>query len=148
VLKFLQKTVLQRKEEDYLRLQFALKGDLKYRAGPDKIRLIGGSVNAIWAPGRESYGTFLKNQEYILFNTLYTPDLVRQLIPGFPEKQVLPEPRTNLIEKEWNDTIQKILEAPYDEDTRRFFFENRVRDILLFLLLRPGAGIRYEGINY
>jgi AraC-like DNA-binding protein len=146
-LKLLQKTVLQRKEEDCLRLQFVLKGNLKYRAGTEKIKLTGGSVNAVWAPGRDSLGTFLKNTEYNLFQVLYAPGLVQQLLPDFPQKSVLPERKSNLIEGEWNEAIQKILEAPYDEETLHFFYENRVRDILWFFLLRPGGGIRYEGVT-
>jgi AraC-like DNA-binding protein len=147
VCEFSKKAVLQRREEEYLRLQFVLKGDLKYRAGTEKIKLTLGSVNALWAPGRDSFGSFLKGTEYILFQVLYAPQLVKQLLPDFPYRSVLPEHKSNLIEGEWNDAIQKILEAPYDEETLHFFYENRVRDILWFFLLRPGGGIRYEGVT-
>jgi AraC-like DNA-binding protein len=147
VLRLLQKTVLQRKEEDFLRLQFIFKGDLKYRAGTEKIKIAGGSVNAIWAPGRNSFGSFLKNTEYVLFQVLYSPGLVQQLLPEFPKKSILPERKFNLIEGEWSEAIQKILEAPYDEEMLHFFYENRIRDILWFFLLRPGGGIRYEGVT-
>lgn len=147
VFQFLEKTVLHWTEESSLRLRFALEGGVRYKRNGKSFHLRAGMVNVVWAPGEESYATFSKGREYVLFHMLYAPDLVRQLLPQFPFKGVPSESMMMPVGKEWNDTIQSILDAPYDGDLLEFFMENKIREILFFLLLRPGFGIRYEGIS-
>jgi len=148
IFRFLKKMVLQWKEEATLCIRFVLQGDLSYRGDGKKFQVKAGSVNILWAPRRETFTTLLRNEEYVLFNLHYAPALVQQLLPSFPTKGIFPEHKSSPIEMEWNKTINEILDAPYDdEETLRFYFENKVREILLFLLLQPGAGIRYEGLT-
>lgn len=146
VIQVIKKLVVGWKEEGWLRFQFLQQGKLRYQGENKKFRIHPGSVNMVFAPGRESFASFSKGKEYILFHTLYAPELVRELMPAFPAG-ILDEKSTIPTEMEWADTIRKILDAPYDEATLCFFFENRVRDILLFLLLRPGSGLRFEGVT-
>jgi AraC-like DNA-binding protein len=147
VFRFFKKMVMQWTEEAALRIRFVLQGNLHYKGEGKNFRINRGMVGIIWAPGRETYATFSKNEEYILFQMQYAPALVRELWPLFPDVARPDERKTFAIEKEWNQTINSVLDAPFAEDTLRFHFENKVREILLFLLVRPGSGMRYEGIT-
>jgi AraC-like DNA-binding protein len=147
VFRFLKKIVLHWKEEAALCIRFVLQGDFKYKGENKNYKVREGAVNLCWAPERETYARCSANQEYIIFQFQYAPSLVQELHPRFPETSIPSEHKSSPIEKEWNKTINEILDAPYDDEMLRFFFETRVRDILLFLMLQPGAGIRYEGLT-
>lgn len=144
---FAKKTILRWQEEPMLRIHFALQGDLELNTSKGKVRLLAGTVNAAWSEVQESEATFKKKQKCLLFQALYKPALVQQLNPDFPNDQLTNQKLVTPIAKEWLDAIHQILECPYDAETRQFYYENRVRDILLFVMLRPGSGIRYEGLT-
>jgi AraC-like DNA-binding protein len=146
VLKCIRKTLLYWIEEPWLRLQFCIQGTIRYQFQGGSIRLSEGRFNTVWASGRESSATFFPGREYVLFHVLYGPELVRQVLPEFPGS-LPPETATGPIEKEWNSMIAQILDAPYDEDTRRFYFENRAGDILLFRLFKPDTRILSEDLT-
>lgn len=147
VFHFLKKTVLHWKEDASLRVRFLLQGHLLIGDKEKRAKIKAGTINTIWAPGRKTYASFSKNSEYVLFHALYAPEIVRQLLPGFPKTNVPPETKTVPIQQEWNEIIEEVLDAPYDAETLHFFFENKVREILFFLLQRPGLGIQYAGLT-
>lgn len=147
VIRFLKKIIVHWREEAALYVRFMVQGDFKYKAEGNRFKIRARNVNLCWAPGRESFASFAGNQEYIIFQLQYAPELVRQLLPYFPAGSIPNESKSTPIDNEWNKTLYEIMEAPYDGETLRFYFENRVRDILLYLLLQPGAGIRYEGLT-
>ena len=144
---FAKKTLLRWQEEPVLRIQFALEGDVGLSTSHHKFRLLAGTVNAAWSEIRESEAAFRRKQKCLLFQAMYNPKLVQQFNPDFPNVQLTSNKLVTPIAKEWLDTIYQILECPYDAETRRFYYENRVRDILLYVMLRPGSGVRYEGLT-
>ena len=147
IFEFTRKTSLQWKEEAMFRIQFALQGKIHYQYDKGKVKLKAGTVNTIWAPGRTTEALFAKRVRYQIFHILYEPNMVQQLLPQFPTNQVPSEKVITPIESEWLSIVHQILQAPYETSTRLFYYENRVRDILLALLLRSGSGIRYEGLT-
>lgn len=137
VTNFLQKIKLSWKEEPLLRLQYVLEGGLQYRGTEAKvIKMRAGEANAVWAPGRETVAD-MKKGKFEIFQIAFRPELVQALLPGFPELTVLPpETAKQSIGEDRNKDIFKILDAAYDGNTRRFFYDVRIREHL-FWFLRP-----------
>lgn len=146
VFRFFKKMILHWTQEAAICFRFVLQGHLKYRGDDKKFYIRSGRVNMSWAPGRQNYAIVARGEEYIILNLHYSPLLVSQLLPRFPAG-LAPEQSSTLIERQWQDTINELMDAPYGEGTLRFFFENKVRDILLFLLSQPGTGERFEGLT-
>ncbi|MBE7170530.1 MAG: helix-turn-helix transcriptional regulator [Williamsia sp.] len=144
---FSGETELRWRQSPMLQTQFALQGKFVHQTSLRKTHMRAGTMNSFWPSDPLNTIVFSKNTKCQLFQILYKPDFVKQLIPGFPNTGKPDEKNTSPIEKEWMDTIHQILDCPYDAETRNFFYENRVRDVLLYAMLRPGAGIRYEGLS-
>jgi AraC-like DNA-binding protein len=85
---------------------------------------------------------FEKNLEYRTLDIFYSPELVEELIPYFPElKQVLTGPPQAVIpgKKCWmlpsmSEITTQILNCPYDEASCRFYFDLKVRELLYQML--------------
>ncbi|TMI92050.1 MAG: helix-turn-helix domain-containing protein [Bacteroidetes bacterium] len=81
---------------------------------------------------------FEKNTEYRTLDIFYSPQLVEELIPYFPElKQILIESTSSVLpgKKCWmlpsmSEITVQILNCPYDEATCRFYFDLKVRELL------------------
>lgn len=141
VCDFVEKIKLFWQEEPLLRLQYVLNGRLHYKGTDEKkwIRVRPGQANLVWAPGRETTADFAKGKVEILQIALQ-PELVRELLPGFPKVTNIPnENLRQWIGKERQKDIYELLNVPYTEDVRRFFYGIKVREHLLkFLLPTPG----------
>ncbi|MGZ3838187.1 MAG: helix-turn-helix domain-containing protein [Flavisolibacter sp.] len=146
VFRFPKRIVLQWTEEHTLRFRFVLQGNVQFRGEEKKYKVREGAVNMLWAPGRRTYATVRGGEEYIILHVEYTRGLARQLLPRFPEG-LSPEQKSTPIEKKWQDAIHEMMEAPYEGRPLGFFFENRVRDVLLYVLSQPGTGNRFEGLT-
>lgn len=85
---------------------------------------------------------FEKNEEFKILDIFYSPKLLQELVPYFPElKQLLKDcPNTVLGNKGiWSaptmiEIINQILNCPYNETTRQFYYDIKVRELLYQLL--------------
>jgi AraC-like DNA-binding protein len=86
---------------------------------------------------------FDKGVEFEIFDVYYSPSLIELLVPCFPQLALLGKSSVvgNLefniqsIAPQIKEVIHQILNCPYDDDTRKFYFEIKVRE-LLFQVLR------------
>ncbi len=85
---------------------------------------------------------FEKNEDFRIIDFFYSPKLLEELVPFFPElKALLKEsPQTILNGKGgWaipsiKEITNQILDCPYDETTRQFYYDLKVRELLYQLL--------------
>jgi len=84
---------------------------------------------------------FDKNDEFRALDFFYSPKLLEELFPFFPElKSLLELPGTILAGKaRWalpsmKEITNQILNCPYDEATRQFYFDLKVRELLFQIL--------------
>ena len=81
---------------------------------------------------------FGKNEDFSTIDFFYSPKLLQELVPFFPElQQLLQEsPQTILNGKGgWSipsmkEITNQILDCPYDENTRQFYYDLKVRELL------------------
>ena len=84
---------------------------------------------------------FEKNIEYTAINLFYSPKLLQELLPFFPElKDVLSSGSIMISAKAcWTlpsmkEIINQLLNCPYDVTTRQFYFDLKVRELLYQML--------------
>lgn len=85
---------------------------------------------------------FRKDEDFSTIDFFYSPKLLQELVPFFPElQQLLKEsPQTILSGKGgWSlpsmkEITNQILNCPYDETTRQFYYDIKVRELLYQLL--------------
>jgi len=85
---------------------------------------------------------FEKNEDFRTIDFFYSPKLLQELVPFFPELQQLLQrsPQTILNGKGgWSipsmkEITNQILDCPYDEATRQFYYDLKVRELLYHLL--------------
>lgn len=85
---------------------------------------------------------FEKGSEFRALDLFYSPQLLEELLPFFPELKnvLLSSPGILLPGKPcWslpsmNEVINQLINCPYDEATRRFYFDLKVRELLYQLL--------------
>lgn len=84
---------------------------------------------------------FEKGTEYRALDIFYSPKLLEELLPFFPElKNILSSPSPALLGKiGWSlpsmkEITHQILNCPYDESTRQFYFDLKVRELLYQIL--------------
>ncbi len=85
---------------------------------------------------------FEKNNEFRALDIFYSPKLLEELLPYFPElKEVLLTNPSILLPAKpcWTlpsmkEITAQILDCPYDDSTRQFYFDLKVRELLYQLL--------------
>ena len=103
-----------------------------------KIHLRQDQYSCFFTEATSCKAKFEKNIEYRTLDIFYTPQLVGELIPYFPElKQILIESTSAVLpgKKCWmlpsmSEITIEILNCPYDEATCRFYFDLKVRELL------------------
>jgi AraC-like DNA-binding protein len=132
VTNFLQKIKLFWNEQPVLRLQYVLDGKLRYKIKRNKsIQLNSGQLNGVWQPGRVTEA-HLEKGKFEIFQFAVQPEFVQELIPHFPQAKAFPsETARQWIGEERQKDIYEILNAPYTDFARRFFYETKVREHLL-----------------
>lgn len=83
-----------------------------------------------------------KTNEFRALDLFYSPKMLKELLPFFPElKRVLLSSTAVLLPGNpvWNlpstkEIINQILNCPYDKETRQFYYDLKVREILYQLL--------------
>jgi AraC-like DNA-binding protein len=96
----------------------------------------------LWADSANCNCRFEKDIEYRTLDVFYSPELLQQLTFFFPELQdLMKDVKTKLlvsnpcfITPEMRDIIRQILECPFDETTRQFYFDLKVREYLYVML--------------
>jgi len=86
--------------------------------------------------------TFEKNNEFRALDFFYSPKLLEELFPFFPELKTISQllPGTILPGNvRWalpsmKEITNQILNCPYDEATRQFYFDLKVRELLFQIL--------------
>lgn len=132
---------------DALQAHVLLKNDLRYDiTGVGPMTLKEGQFNIIHSRTTGATIHFEKGNEYRTFNTYYSSDILVQLFPFFPSLQdfVSQSPgNTSLLfdNPGWAniqviDIITSLLHCPYDETLRRFYFDNKVKELLFLLLIQ------------
>ena len=97
---------------------------------------------------------FEKANEFRALDVFYSPKLLEKLLPFFPElKNVLLSSSGILLPGKpcWSlpsmkEIINQILHCPYDEATRQFYFDLKVRELLYQLL--ENAFKRKQAVQY
>lgn len=85
---------------------------------------------------------FDKNEDFRIIDFFYSPKLLEELVPFFPDLGLLLQgsPQTILNGKGgWSipsmkEIMNQILDCPYDEKTRQFYYDIKVRELLYQLL--------------
>ena len=120
-----------------------LKGNVRHSVkGTGRINLREGEFTMLWAENANCSCIFEKKLEYRTLDIFYSPRLYQQLLPFFPELKNLgrddhPKPLVNnpcFITPVMADITRQILECPFDETTRQFYFDLKVREYLLMML--------------
>jgi AraC-like DNA-binding protein len=120
-----------------------LKGNLHHKIkGTGRIHLREGEFTMLWAESADCYCRFEKDTEYRTLDIFYSPELLQQLTFFFPElKDLMKDAKAKLLIKNpcfvtpaMQDIIRQILECPFDETTRQFYFDLKVREYLYVML--------------
>ncbi len=149
IYNFLRKMTLIFKEEKIgIIAKYALKGNVNLRtANKDKFHLREGQFVLLGGADDEETILFDKENEYKLLNTAYSVDALRKPVTAFPSLKefisntssrkgslMLHQPRFG--SPEMTEIIYDLLKCPYDENPRRLYFENKVKDYLFELLVQ------------
>jgi AraC-like DNA-binding protein len=122
---------------------FQLKSGLRKELSPvGKLHIRQDQYSCFFSGLAECKAKFERNKEYQTIDIFYTPQLLEQLLPFFPELKdvlakdfstVLPENKCWMLPS-MNEIISQILSCPYDEATCSFYFDLKVRELLYQVL--------------
>lgn len=143
VADFFQKVKLTWEEGPWLRLQYVLSGVLKYKGDSGRnVKIKAGQYNAIWSPGRHTTGEFTTGR-FEMLQLTFKPELVRELLPGFPDTGILPtENKVHWLGEEMAK-VRSLLDLVHEGEARRFLYETRIRE-QLFACLSPLAYQKFD----
>jgi AraC-like DNA-binding protein len=145
---FVQKLTLTQNEETHnLQILLALKNELKQKIKSiDDSRLKQGQFTSFYTPRTQIKTLFKKEKEYYVFHTHYSMPLIEQLVATFPfladhVKSAAAQKPFTISNSKWappqmQEIVQNILHCPYDENLRRFYFENKVKEFLFLMLVQ------------
>lgn len=144
VFRFLETLTLESiSKKEGIHSRILLKGDLRHKIkGTGRIHLREGEFTMLWAGSADCRCRFEKDEEYRTLDIFYSPLLLQQFISFFPELKYLEQedqPRQLVnnpcfITPAMQDIIRQILECPFDETTRQFYFDLKVREYLYVML--------------
>jgi len=112
--------------------------------GVGEIYIREGQFSLLKASSQEITSAFEKNNQYMCFDAFFSPSLLNELLPLFPEAQGhLGSSESNLLiqpprraGREIRELVQAILKCDYEEKLREYFFESKIKDLLFQFLLR------------
>lgn len=120
-----------------------LKGNLSHKIkGAGKIFLREGEFTMLWADEANCHCKFEKDKEYSTFDVFYAPEFFEELTTLFPELQHIIQSSKviNIVKNPafitpvMRDIVRQILQFPFDESTRQFYFDLKVREYLYVML--------------
>src|ERR1700730_1759931 len=153
IFHFIQRLTLRGHcEHENFPSRLLLKNDLRHKVTEvGNIHLREGQFTLLYSPKAVCDSTFEKNQEYFTFDTTYSVELLAELIPAFPSLheflgKVTEGKPAMLVKEKWAspeilDLVHSILHCPYDQNLRRFYFDNKIREYLFLQLVQ---GFRQE----
>ncbi|HEY2721860.1 MAG TPA: AraC family transcriptional regulator [Chitinophagaceae bacterium] len=85
---------------------------------------------------------FEKNIEYSAIDIFYSPKLLQELLPFFPELKTVLDATSGIVIRDktcWSlpamkEITNQLLNCPYDESTIQFYFDLKVRELLFQIL--------------
>lgn len=97
-----------------------------------------------FTPPTDCSAVFEKNKEFRALDFFYSPQLLDQLVPFFPElTSIFDSPTGSILPGRacWllpsmSEITNQILNCPFDEATREFYFDLKVRELLYQILER------------
>lgn len=121
---------------------FMLKNGIRKEIdGIGKLHLRQDQYSCLYTEPTACRAKFERNQEYKAIDIFYSPKLLDELLPFFPDlKSVVEKEGAVLKEKTcWSLPVMKeiasqILNCPFDKSTRRFYFDIKVRELLYQIL--------------
>ncbi|MFL5787337.1 MAG: helix-turn-helix transcriptional regulator [Flavisolibacter sp.] len=138
VLKLLQKMIFQFREGNWLRVLFAMEGEIHCKMRSSHFQLLPLQYQFIWAPGQEQCFTFKKGRQYQIFSLRLEADWVQKLLPEFPHGNFPQRKRKGWALPQQQQSIRDILSASYPSYGQSFFIETKIRE-LIFSLLIPSS---------
>ena len=134
---------------------FMLKGSARKKFDTlGRMHLRQDQYSAFYTKEDDCTADFEKNTEFRLFDVFYSPMLLAELSPYFPEvKKMLAGEDSSLTHRpcrmlpSMREITQQILNCPYEDDTRQFYFDLKVRE-LLFQILRNAFRERKSAIRF
>lgn len=151
VFNFLKKiSLLFKDEKTGLRSRLALKNSTIIKTETkDKLQIKEGQFLLLSGELTGNTIFFEKDREYRFFDTAYSVDLLNRLVASFPllKDLIAPDHSKNhgpdtkhhrFASASMINTAYDILKCPYEENLRKFYFENKVRDYLFELLVQSG----------
>jgi AraC-like DNA-binding protein len=83
-----------------------------------------------------------KESEFRILDVFYSPELIQELVPLFPELQYISDEQSSKLVNErtcWSlpsmiEITHEILNCPFDSGTSRLYFDVKVRELLYHLL--------------
>jgi AraC-like DNA-binding protein len=154
--KFSESFALIGKMEDTgLQTSVSLKGDFHHRIkGVGHIHLLENQFAMLYAPNMEGASEYHSGIEFQSFDTQYTPELLEELKPSFPElnklipKAVGNKPRLFFrpcreITVQIRSVIRTLLQSPYEEKLHRHYIDTKIKEYF-FLMLAESANTRLK----
>ena len=120
-----------------------LKGNLRHKIkGAGRIYLREGEFTMLWSDFADCNCRFERDTEYMALDIFYSPELLQQLSFFYPElNDLMKEIKPKLLVKNpcfvtpsMQDILRQILKCPFDETTRQFYFDLKVREYLYVML--------------
>lgn len=144
---FKKMTLLFKEGRTGIRSQLALKGGLKVKPGrKGKLNLKEGQFFLFIDKNEHRTISFETGKEYRVFDTYYSVELLNELLESFPSlkdfinsstsRRSTPRAYQKFASPKMIEIVYDILKCPYDEKLRRMYFENKVRDFLIELLIQ------------
>lgn len=141
-------TLLFKDEKAGIRSRLALKNSANIKTeNKEKLQLKEGQFLLLSGELTGKTIFFDKGREYRFFDTAYSVDLLKQLVASFPALNDFisdnhnAESRPAIKQHRYAsasmiEIAYDILKCPYEENLRKFYFENKVRDFLFELLVQ------------
>lgn len=107
-----------------------------------KLHIRQGQYSGFYTTPVNCNASFDQKNEFQLLDFYFSPRLLEELTPFFPElKTILENSKSASIPEKINwslpsmkEITQEILNCPYNENTRQFFYDLKIRELLLELL--------------
>ena len=154
--RFSESFTLDGKMEDTgLQTSVSLKGDFHHHIkGVGNISLLENQFAMLYARNMEGVSEYNSGIEFQSFDTRYSPELVEELKPSFPElNKLIPgifgaKPRLFFrpcreITAQIRAVIKTLLQSPYEEKLHRHYIDTKIKEYF-FLMLAESANTRLK----
>jgi AraC-like DNA-binding protein len=144
VFHFFKKSSLEySSDKEGLHTQAALSNHARHSFnGIGKMNILEGQYAALWCEHAKGQTRFEADADYRIFDIFYSPQLAAELSDAFEGLAEVIHARVTIplsrnphwLNYAMRDAIKQIMECPYDEATRAFYFDLKVREYLLLAL--------------